>query len=136
MKIDLDRNPGFLLPWLFFLSLIIVASFIIPPDLGEVLKAKGVAFLICPYKQMTGHGCPLCGMTRAFVFSARFNMGDAFYMNPAGVFLYIYMLIYLGAGWIYLFFRHEVLRTILDYNAMHIITAVIVGSWLTMMFVR
>lgn len=36
----------------------------------------------CPTRLLLGVPCPFCGMTRAFVSLARFNIVDSFYYHP------------------------------------------------------
>ena len=38
--------------------------------------------VVCPLKFATGLDCPLCGMTRAFVFAAHGDVAAAFAFNP------------------------------------------------------
>jgi hypothetical protein len=54
----------------------------------------------CTFRNFTGHPCPGCGMTRAWVFMIHGQLGDALRVNPFGAFLFVWTLlaiIYLGA---------------------------------------
>jgi hypothetical protein len=59
-----------------FASVFAVAA-AIPPSSVVLLP------VICPLKLATGLDCPLCGMTRAFVFAVHGNLAAASAFNPA-----------------------------------------------------
>ena len=42
----------------------------------------------CAMIQVTGQPCPSCGMTRSFVWAARFGFEKSFFYNPAGLVLF------------------------------------------------
>ncbi len=42
----------------------------------------------CAFLTLTGKPCPNCGMTRSFLWSARFSVGRAFAYSPAGAVLF------------------------------------------------
>jgi hypothetical protein len=42
----------------------------------------------CTFHELTGHGCPGCGLTTAFAYMARGDVGAAFDANPIGVLLF------------------------------------------------
>ena len=42
----------------------------------------------CPYRQLTGKPCPLCGSTRAFIHAAHGHFRDAISLNPIGLIAY------------------------------------------------
>lgn len=130
MKTDLENKSGFLLPWLVFLTLILLISLILPIGFGEIFQEKNISLFNCPYKQIMGHDCPFCGMTRAFVGAAHINFKYSFNINPAGFFLFIYMVIYIGAGWIFIFSRNNFLKKFLEYNVLLPVFIVIAGSWI------
>jgi hypothetical protein len=43
---------------------------------------------LCPIQRATGHRCPGCGMTRAFVLLWRGRIGEAIASNPASPFVF------------------------------------------------
>ena len=45
----------------------------------------------CAAIQLTGYPCPQCGMTRSFVYGARFEVVKAFLFNPAGYALFLWI---------------------------------------------
>jgi hypothetical protein len=42
----------------------------------------------CLFKYFTGFNCPVCGMTRSFIYMSHFNLMAAFSMNRAGPLFY------------------------------------------------
>ena len=46
---------------------------------GAIVPADGDTGLICPFRELTGVPCPLCGATRAFALAARGDAGFASY---------------------------------------------------------
>ncbi len=137
MKKDLgNKKPDFLIPWLILLTMIFSVSLMLPVDFRDVFMVKGFTMFKCPFLQIAGYGCPLCGMTRAFVNAAHMNFSYSFYMNPAGFLLYMYMVIYTGAGWIYIFIPDESIKKIIEFNAVVPISVVVIGSWLILLVLR
>lgn len=53
-------------------------------------------FWQCPFKAIFGVPCPGCGTTRALVALLKGNFGDAFHINPLGIFATIAIIIYVG----------------------------------------
>ncbi len=77
-----------------------------------------------------GHNCPFCGMTRAFVSAAHTDFRSSFYFNPAGFFLYLYMVIYIGTGWIFIIYPNNFLKKFLEFNILRPAFVMITGSWI------
>lgn len=44
----------------------------------------------CAFLQATGMPCPQCGMTRSFVYAARFDFVSSFLYNPGGLGLFLW----------------------------------------------
>jgi SNF family Na+-dependent transporter len=129
MKTDLENKTGFIYPWIIFLTVIFLISFIFPLD----KKITGINFIFkCYFKEITGLPCPLCGMTRAFVSAANLDFGYAALINPGGLFLFIYLCTYLLCGWAYLIFnkKNKYIKKFIEYNSFKLIIIVISLSWL------
>lgn len=64
--------------------------------ISAVLPHGGVDGLrLCPWYHLSGHPCPFCGMTRAFVAITHFDIQAAIDFNPGspliyGAFLYLF----------------------------------------------
>lgn len=146
MKNDSDINNSFLLPWLILLTMILLVSIMMPWNggllssensstslsigKGVVAVKKQIPLLAsCPTRRFTHHPCPLCGMTRAFVSAAHLDISYSARINPAGFFLFVYMVCYTLAGWTYLVFKIEKLLLFLHYNSFKIILIIITISW-------
>src|SRR4051794_38775949 len=62
---------------------------------GAIVPADGDTGLICPFRELTGLPCPLCGATRAFALAAR---GDARFLDYNAVWVLVAaLLIFAGA---------------------------------------
>lgn len=46
---------------------------------------------LCTFRSLLGYDCPGCGMTRSFVYSARFRFADAWAIHPMGTVLAVYL---------------------------------------------
>jgi hypothetical protein len=53
---------------------------------GALVPADGDTGLICPFRELTGLPCPLCGATRAFALAAR---GDARFLDYNAVWVLV-----------------------------------------------
>jgi hypothetical protein len=78
--------------WFLCLGLPIAAAFVLPAP-GASSPASGLRFDVtrvplCLFRTVTGIPCPLCGLTRSFLSTARGRWRDAFLYHPLGPFLF------------------------------------------------
>ena len=114
---------------LAILSTVLAVSIVLPPDLFVERYRDAATGSICLFKRITSISCPLCGMTRAFVYAGHLRMVESFFHNPAGFMLFLYLVIYVAAGWSYLVFSIKRLRSFLEYKMLIPMTLLISGSW-------
>jgi hypothetical protein len=63
---------------------------------GAIVPADGDTGLFCPFRELTGLPCPLCGATRAFALAAR---GDARFLDYNAVWVVVAALLILAGAW-------------------------------------
>jgi len=62
-------------------------------DTGHVEAPRGVQLPnTCTWQNVTGMGCPGCGLTRCFVAMAHFDVARAWHHNPAGILAFGFLL--------------------------------------------
>ena len=79
MRIEL-KEPGSVdheLIWGLIGLLALAAAAFVPVD--RILSGTGYA---CGFRMLTGYPCPTCGVTRAFIRTAHFELGWALRLNP------------------------------------------------------
>jgi hypothetical protein len=79
VKVEL-KKPGAVdheLIWGLIGLLALAAAAFVPMD--RILSDVGYA---CGLRTLTGYPCPTCGVTRAFVRTAHFELGSALRLNP------------------------------------------------------
>lgn len=68
------------------------AAFVVYPGDGEEMMLLGYRFgQECDFKVRVGFGCPGCGMTRSWVYTARGQLIRAMGYNPAGSLLFLWL---------------------------------------------
>lgn len=78
---------GELLIGSFFGAILLLAALLSPST--EVVSLFGVELpVVCGFRNLTGTGCPGCGLTRSFAFMAHGQIVDAFQMNWIGPVLF------------------------------------------------
>ncbi|MCP4118949.1 MAG: DUF2752 domain-containing protein [Desulfobacteraceae bacterium] len=136
MKTGSDKKKQqFLVIRLALLSTVLAVSIVLPPDLFVERYGDAATGGICLFKRITSIPCPLCGMTRAFVYAGHLRIVESFFHNPAGFVLFLYMVIYISAGWSYLVFPMERLRSFLEYQMLIPMTLLISGSWVILLYI-
>jgi hypothetical protein len=88
-----DKETGTAFHWTYLvvcLSVLVAASLLrIDPEGHLRIPALNVRTPdTCLFKQITGAGCPGCGLTRCFVSIAHGNIHQAWGFNPAGFLLF------------------------------------------------
>ncbi|WP_281812882.1 DUF2752 domain-containing protein [Vallitalea longa] len=68
--------------------IILISAFAYIED-DEVHLTDNILIGKCAIKEMTGHDCPSCGLTRSFVSISNGKIIDAVNYNVAGLLLYI-----------------------------------------------
>lgn len=72
----------------FFLAVLVAAALLSPSS--EAVSFFGVDVpVMCGFRNLTGWGCPGCGLTRSFSFMAHGRITDAFSMNWMGPPLFV-----------------------------------------------
>jgi hypothetical protein len=54
---------------------------------------------VCPYRLVTRHRCPLCGLTRSIHYLMRGQVSSSFEQHRAGPILYLGSALYLAWAW-------------------------------------
>jgi len=114
---------------------VLAVSIVLPPDLFLERYRNAATGSVCLIKRITSIPCPLCGMTRAFVYAGHLRIVESFFHNPAGFVLFLYLVIYIAAGWSYQVFPRERLRSFLEYPMLIPMTLLISGSWVILLYI-
>jgi uncharacterized protein DUF2752 len=75
---------------------------------GAIVPADGDTGLFCPFRELTGLPCPLCGATRAFALAAR---GDARFLDYNAVWVAVAALLIVAGAVVLVRGRAPRLRT-------------------------
>jgi Protein of unknown function (DUF2752) len=78
-----QKSNSFFLAVLFLVTLIF--TFYTDP--------RNVSFLSCSFKNITGHNCPTCGLSRSFYACANLNFSEAFAYHLLGPVFYFSIII-------------------------------------------
>lgn len=52
---------------------------------AQAVSGVGEEVVLCPFRLLTGHRCPGCGMGHAVVAAMRGNWGASFHHHPLGI---------------------------------------------------
>jgi len=75
-------------------GLFAIAALLTPTTQTSRLTIAGTSFQLpelCQFKYIFGRDCPGCGMTRSFVYVARFRWADAWAVQPIGTLLAVFL---------------------------------------------
>jgi hypothetical protein len=113
-------------PWALAIVPATVATYAFPRALtgGPVL---------CPFRHLTGHSCPTCGLTRSAVAFAHGGLGASFHAHPFGPLLFVVALAWALNTWARQRNRRSVAVPVRWRNAAVAVTAI---SWLAWWPVR
>lgn len=84
-------RPALRAPWAVVAGLsamVIAIARILQPASGGEGTHEQLGLPPCTFHELTGHGCPGCGLTTAFAHMARGHVEAAFDANPVGVLLF------------------------------------------------
>jgi hypothetical protein len=77
-----------------FLSIcgaIVLAAALLTPSTEAVSLFGMEVPVLCSWRQLTGMGCPGCGLTRSFTFMAHGRVVEAFRLNPLGPPMFLFV---------------------------------------------
>ncbi len=82
--------------WVFVVTSIFLVALILKPvaDTQAELAVAGTSIVLpglCQFKRMFGRDCPGCGMTRSFMYIARFQPTKAWAIQPVGTLLAFFL---------------------------------------------
>lgn len=81
--------------WLLGSLGLIVGSFMLKPGDDRQVVIRGFDLVLpetCAAYRVFGVNCPGCGLTRSFVAISEGRLSDAWQLNPAGFFIYLFLL--------------------------------------------
>jgi hypothetical protein len=86
----------------YVLQILILLLCLSPIILSIFLATNGTAVAIkigdhytginfpCVFKEFTGFKCPVCGMTRSFIYTSRLEFANSLSKNKAGLLLFVF----------------------------------------------
>ena len=86
------RNRGDLWVIIYLASILLCSFILVVRDDYTYLSVFGLDYqisFICPFKFVTRHDCPFCGMTRCFVSLSHLDFASAIRYNAAGILAYV-----------------------------------------------